>query len=382
MAGAAAPGRYLTDDQEGHLKRFQQQTEEGVELGVGPEGEIYGLGKYQTLDLGWELVAGTVWLENLFHKHAFPKGTPDIRSFPVFPTEKLRIVLAGDFGTGNFGDETSPSTKISKIMASLKPHITIHLGDVYYAGTSGEETSNFLNSWPAGSLASFTLNSNHEMYPGGDSYFNEAVNGSLFKSSQAPYSFFAFEYGDWIVVGLDSAYNAGVLSLYMDGSLGDSGNAQFALLREIAAKGKKVIVLTHHNGFDLGGFTAGSPLKLYTEVMGAFPASAPPNYWYWGHKHAGAVYKPLSNGTLCRCVGHGALPWSQSSELKDSSQVVWYEDQSAGDPEDELRVFNGFALLELDANAIKETFYDELGRVAWDSVRGVSPRGAVTTSGA
>lgn len=61
---------------------------------------------------------------------------------------------------------------------------------------------------------------------------------------------------------------------------------------------------------------------------------------------------------------------------------MWYEDQSAEDPEDELRVFNGFALLELDANAIKETFYDELGRVAWDSVRGVSPRGAVTTSGA
>jgi hypothetical protein len=40
---------------------------------------------------------------------------------------------------------------------TLNPQITIHLGDVYYAGTSGEETRNLLNVWPQGSFGSFAL---------------------------------------------------------------------------------------------------------------------------------------------------------------------------------------------------------------------------------
>ena len=192
-----------------------------------------------------------MWLENLLYKHPFPPGAPSIIPLQVLPNEKLRIALAGDFGTGNFGANDSPSTKISKIIRNLQPHITIHLGDVYYAGTGPEEISKLINYWPAGSLHSFTLNSNHEMYSGGGPYFNEAVGGSLFYMSQSPWSFFAFEYGNWIVVGLDSAYCSGVMDLYMNGSLGN--NAQLPFLKTLAQKGKKVIVLTHHNGFELDG---------------------------------------------------------------------------------------------------------------------------------
>lgn len=171
---------YLTDDWDGHLQAHQQQVEAAIEIKLGPEGEILGTGKYEQLDLCWELVAGTVWLENLLFKHPFPPGAPSLIPVQVLQNEKLTIALAGDFGTGNFGANDSPSTKISKIIPSLKPHITIHLGDVYYAGTSPEENSKLLNCWPAGSKYSFTLNSNHEMYSGGGPYFNEAVGGPLF----------------------------------------------------------------------------------------------------------------------------------------------------------------------------------------------------------
>ena len=204
------------------------------------------------------------------------------------------------------------------------------------------------------------------MYSGGGAYFNDAVGGPVFNTLQSPYSFFALENANWIIVGLDSAYYAGALGHYMDGSLGKT-NAQLPLLRDLAQKKKKMIVLTHHNGFDLGGFQASSPLRLFTEVMDAFQGVAPPAYWYWGHKHAGVVYKPLKewNDMRCRCIGHGALPWGLSSVLKTGTQVDWFEQRNAGDPENNLRVLNGCALLELEGDTLTETFYDEKGRIAW-----------------
>ena len=54
-------------------------------------------------------------------------------------------------------------------------------------------------------------------------------------------------------------------------------------------------MLTHHNGFELDGT---KPNRLYNEVMSAFHGVKPPAYWYWGHKHAGAVYKPLNGDYL------------------------------------------------------------------------------------
>lgn len=349
---------YLTNDWEGHLRRLDQPAIGAVEIKVGAGGEILGTGKYQELDPLWELVAGTVWLENLLHKHPFPPGTPA----PVQIPDQVTIALAGDFGTGNYGSSDSPSTKISKFIPKLNPHFTIHLGDVYYAGTSGEESGNLMNFWPRGSLGSFTLNSNHEMYSGGGPYFNEAVGGPVFNKFQSPFSFFALENSDWIIVGLDSAYNANVLSLYMDGSLGD--NAQIPFLQSVAQRGKKVIVLTHHNGLPDSGVQPATPLKLFTEVMGAFNGSAQPAYWYWGHVHAGAAYKSV-NGVNCRCIGHAALPWGLASDLQTSPGVQWFETCNAQDPENELRVFNGFVLLQLDGASLMETFYDEIGRVAW-----------------
>jgi hypothetical protein len=351
---------YLTDDWDGHTDQLDQVVaSQALVITVDPEGEILGTGKYQLLDPLWELVSGTVWLENLLHKHPFPPGEPK----PIQIPDQVTIAMAGDFGTGNFGASDSPSTKISKFIPTLKPDFTIHLGDVYYAGTSGEEQNKLITFWPQGSLGSFTLNSNHEMYSGGGPYFDEAVGGPVFNKLQSPFSFFALENSNWIIVGLDSAYNAGELSLYMNGSLGN--NAQLPFLQQMAQRGKQLIILTHHNGLPTSGVQPNPPLTLYTEVMGAFANGSAPAYWYWGHQHVGAVYKPLPNGTLGRCLGHAALPWGFSSNLQTSMQVEWFETRNAQDPDDRLRVLNGFVLLELNGKNLAERFYDENGNIAW-----------------
>jgi len=350
----------ITNDQEGVLGNL----EAGVVVDVGPGGEIWGTGKYQNLDPGWT-EAAAVWLENLvLGKRPFADSTPQTISVP----NSVQIAMAGDWGTGDWrtAANPAPSTDVRKHMAFLQPHLTIHLGDVYYAGTNDQEKHLLVDLWPKGSLGALTLNSNHEMYSGAKPYFQVALAANLFADQQQR-SFFALENDNWVIVGLDSAYYSNAEGLYLDGALYAEGGPQpqVDFLRSQAAKGKKVIVLTHHNGLTEDG---SKPTALWSQVMSAFPEGGAPAYWYWGHVHAAVVYQPQTHGptnVLCRCCGHGALPWGHALELANNPNVVWYENRLAKDPDIPQRVLNGFAVLYLDGPNINEVFYDENGGAAW-----------------
>lgn len=347
----------LSNDQDNVVS----QLEAGVVLDVGPDGVIWGTGKYQQLDPGWT-EAFAVFLESLIAgKHQFM-----VNPATVAIPDAVQIALAGDWGTGDWrtASNPAPSTDVASHMGFLRPDLTIHLGDVYYAGTGDQEQHQFVKLWREGSRGALALNSNHEMYSGAKPYF-KAIAGPPF-GLQNGCSYFALENSNWVIVGLDSAYFSPEGGLYMDGSLSPAGGStQEQFLQAQVGKGKKVIVLTHHNGLSEDG---SSITDLWSQVMSAFPAGSGPAYWYWGHKHMAVVYKPqASKGVLCRCCGHGALPWGQASELAKSSNVEWYEHRSANDPDIPQRVLNGFAVLALNGPNIQETFYDENGGVAWKS---------------
>jgi len=340
--------------------------EQGAVITVGPDGVIWGTGKYQQFDPGWT-EALAVYLETITigGKHPF-MAIP--QTIPI--QNDVQIGLVGDWGTGDWrpAPNLAPSTDVGQHLAFLEPHLTIHLGDVYYAGTSDQEQHLLVNIWPKGSLGSLALTSNHEMYSGAKPYFDAIANSSSPFAMQKGCSYFALENANWVIVGLDSAYFAPEDTLYMSGSLGPAGGTQVQFLQQQAAKGKKMIVLTHHNGLEQDGSrTTG----LWAEVMSGFPPGTGPDYWYWGHAHAGVVYRPRAaegslDGTInCRCCGHGALPWGHATELDNNPNVVWYENRSANDPDIPQRVLNGFAMLYLDGPNIQEVFYDENGGGAW-----------------
>jgi hypothetical protein len=357
----------LTSDQDGLVNGLQA----GVVVDVGPGGEIWGTGKYQQLDPGWA-EAAAVWLENLvLGKHAF-LTTPKTFAIP----NAVQVALAGDWGTGNWRTQANPapSTDILSHMKLLETDLTIHLGDVYYAGTGDQEEHLLIELWPRGSLGALTLNSNHEMYSGAKPYFSQALTSNVFSVAVPPAppqpqqsSYFALENDNWVIVGLDTAYYSDAEGLYLDGSLYQSGQPQVQVdfLKAQVAKGKKVLLLTHHNGLAQDGK---STTNLWSQVMSAFPANAGPACWYWGHAHAGVVYKPQGPANVpCRCCGHSALPWGHASELDANPNIEWYEHRSANDPDIPERVLNGFAVLYLDGPKITEVFYDENGGVAWSS---------------
>lgn len=355
----------LTNDSDAVVSNL----EAGVVITVGPDGVIWGTGKWEQLDPGW--VEGlAVFLESLLPliggKHPFVTEPKTV----IMP-DQVKIGLAGDWGTGDWrtASNPAPSTDVRQHMTFLNPDVTIHLGDVYYAGTSDQEQHLLVSLWPKGTSGSFALNSNHEMYSGSKPYF-KAIGNPPFEE-QGGCSYFALENDNWTIVGLDSAYYSPEDSLYRDGMIypPDKPNAQSDFLvqkgAEAQMKGKKLIVLTHHNGLDI---TGAKPNTLFAQVMGSFPGGGGPAYWYWGHEHFAAVYKAQGPaGSLCRCCGHGGLPWGEASDLANSADVVWHEKRLAKDPDIPQRVFNGFAMLTLDGPNIREVFYDENGGVAWSS---------------
>jgi hypothetical protein len=346
----------LNDDRDGVLSSL----EPGVVVDVDAAGQIWGTGKYEELDPGWA-EAGAVWLEHVFTgKHSFPDHPPVIGM-----DDFVQIGLAGDWGTGDWRSPANPapSTDVARHLANLQPDITIHLGDVYYAGTSDQEQHLLVDIWPVGPEGCFTLNSNHEMYSGGTPYFDVALANPKFAAQEGS-SFFALENKNWVVVALDSAYYASEAGMYMDGSLGSDG-VQVEFLRAQVQKGKKVIVLTHHNGLTDDGSATNT---LYDQVMSTFPHNAGPALWYWGHVHAGVAYQNFDTqgrNVPCRCCGHGGLPWGQAPVFSNKTNVLWYENRPAHDTDIPERVLNGFAVLYLNGPNIDEVFYDENGAGAW-----------------
>jgi len=84
---------------------------------------------------------------------------------------------------------------------------------------------------------------------------------------------------------------------------------------------------------------------------------------------ASSTWTAPRDGMYGRCIGHGAIPYGVTSELKGNTQVQWSETLSADDPNYPLRVRNGYVKVRLDGPQISETFIGETGAVSWSRPR-------------
>ena len=324
-------------------------------------GDIWGFGQYEQLDFRWVEALLSLLLNG---KYRFPFGT-DVPAILSLPQDNFKVAVMGDWGTGDWGSDpgTCPAQKISNYIQGYQPDIVIHLGDVYYAGSASQESGNLLQPWPKATWGNFTLNSNHEMYPGGRYYSSEALASPIF-ARQAGRSYFAIETNSWIFLGLDSAYYADARQLYMNGSLWEAGaedTPQTTLIQQVTAKGKPVILFSHHNPLGYTG-EINPDAPLYGQLTSILPN---PAYWYYGHIHIAAVYidNVVNDGGRYRCLGHGALPWGKASVLQ-TPNVAWTETTAIPDSPDK-RVANGFAILSFQGGNVTETYYTEDNHVSY-----------------
>ena len=328
---------------------------------------------FALLDPGWasSLICYIFNQLGVIKTHAF-NNTPQVIT-PLPEQERLTIAVLGDWGTGYWkdGKYDCPATLVASAIrqSPVAPDIIIHLGDVYYSGRKREEKINLIADFPAAkSGLNCTLNSNHEVYDGSNGYYKVALTHQFF-DCQKNTSFFAISFKDWVIIGLDTAYYDRS-PMVKAGALSD-GNAtqQKDFIKSLDIKPyQKIIVVTHHHAMDFSGKSINETLnKQVFEALG----NVYPDYWYYGHLHNGIVYNEQSaigaaayktRSGKCpqlRCVGNSAIPVGRA-ELEKNAGVDYFVRTAipVPDTKQQKRVLNGYAVMVLGKNTIREEIYE------------------------
>lgn len=368
---------------------------------VYKNGTLIAFAKYCQLDPMWAVVLVYYAFYKIFPKAKHQFITQEKKPNTTFNSttnDPARVAIIGDWGTGAYKDGDVAKCPAQLVIDGIMkldplPDYIIHLGDVYYAGTKKEERKNLIDMLPSdyeGKL--FTMNSNHEMYDGANGLYEETIGNSKF-DPQKGRTYFSLEVGDWIIVGVDSAY-FDKSHLYMDGAIfnDEGGQEQVDYLnkyKNIAVEeGKQLLVLTHHNPieYDGSGFVDSKKNlgSLWDQVVNVALKGYIPDAWYWGHIHNGIVYdlpilleqkgnkldlklKPGQNPKF-RCCGHASIPYGKATGLYNKNTNVNIPgisyfgetkmDPPCPTPSQNLRVLNGFAVIDIDGAQFHETFYE------------------------
>lgn len=312
--------------------------------------------KFDSGDLGWIVVLFARLEEQADGKHVFVHSN-DLTTFRYDLPPKCRLALFADWATGE-----PPALSIKKAIEDRSPDYTIHLGDTYYAGFEDEIRHNLIACWP-GQVQygkAFALNGNHEMYSGGNAYFNLLP---VFGQSA---SFFNLGNDSWRFIGLDTSW----CERGGDAPASSWGELQELQLPWIQAQIEdarrrsppaKIVLLTHHQLFSaFDGDALGQYLK---KQLATLLTDGSIYGWFWGHEHRGIVYGDIGTYRFkARCIGHGAFPCAPCTEAPSSSspyEIVWREQRC--EPSNAWYGMRGFVLLSLDGAQIQLEYIDQTG---------------------
>ena len=246
--------------------------------------------------------------KDLRHERAdYPCGVPEVTLFP----SNAVIALLADWGGDN------PAARyVANVVRKSPSQIGVHLGDIYYGGVK-RECETFLQLWPFQTNVthpgigippgtSYALNGNHEMYSGGEAFF-EVVLPAFHQSM--PY--FCLENDDWRIIGLDTAYDAGRLkSSTQSAGIAAQWDWLVGLLRK--KDGKTNIVLTHHQPVSAHTKEYGESKGLREDIDALLATEGVGEHaifgWFFGHEHRCAIYDDKSTKFNARLIGSGCIP--------------------------------------------------------------------------
>jgi hypothetical protein len=319
------------------------------------------------------IVSELLRLKKLDDRAPYSPGVPVTAQLP----EKFKMVLLADWG-----GENDAARKIAAVVRKQSPDYIIHLGDIYYGGTKFE-CDRFLDMWPMrvnmqdpkSALqpnGSFALNGNHEMYSGGEYYFNTVL--PAFGQKQP---FFCLENSNWRIIGLDTAYNGGRLKPQ---SPTDAINTQWNWLIETLRKGGKATVfLTHHQPVSAhqAEWNDSKPLRqdinelLQMDGVGENAIFG----WFFGHEHRCALYRDSVLNFNARLIGNGCIPHEvQTEKVADPgcNEVDFFNRKETA-PGSKTAV-SSFVNLSFDGSEILIEYVDETftlwGQESWDEKKG------------
>jgi len=288
----------------------------------------------------------------------------------------IRIALAGDWGSG-----TCEARSLGRLMAAGQPHHTIHLGDVYYAGTPSQFQSNMLGlprdgrgigvAWPKGSVSTFFMNGNHEMISGGRGLFEQ---GFAYTGQETTYAAYLSQH--WRMLLLDTGYES--YKKNSDGSRMAIGKGTQSPLPDQVVSWlenevrlgdsndkRGIIVMTHHQPYSVW---EGRFLAAAKQIDNMLPENRT-LLWFFGHEHRLAFYRERrlvdkdwmsSFRAHMRLVGNGGMvdslvrPKSVESlhAFDDRTYQSIPNDLGQADPVG----FNGYVTLDFDGPEVTATY--------------------------
>ncbi len=283
----------------------------------------------------------------------------DIGDFVVpAPKPALRVALISDWGTG-----TETARQVAALAALQNPDFVIHLGDIYYAGTTEECQTHFLTPLRAAMPATpvFTLCGNHDVYSGGTGYY-----GLLTMLGQ-PASYFCLRSPDssWQILAADTGLHdrdpfdeAGALTRLEPAE-------ELWLADKLRGFPGRTVLLSHHQPFSafaqIGPASPRNPcnpnlMASYARLAAAGRIDA----WFWGHEHRLRLYAPYRGIAAGRNIGYGAVPVAASSYpltplagLPDPPSLASQIQLDVVDGADT----HGFVLLDLGGGAIEASYW-------------------------
>jgi hypothetical protein len=307
-------------------------------------------GAFEITDLRWVSSMVAMGIGELRNRRDFP-------SDPAPPRElksNARVVVVGDWASGIERARTVAKemrVAIDDALAANRQCHVIHLGDTYYAGWGYEYRRRFLPQWPvmkeeADRIGSWSLPGNHDMYTGGNGYYDVLLADERFAPYHQGSNRFSLENEHWQLLGLDTSWEDHALA----------GDQATWVGRKLAEKsdGRRTMLLSHHQPFSAYN-DGGDRLSAALEgPLGTGKIDA----WLWGHEHRCAVYEPTPTLAFPSCIGHGGVP--VYAPKRRPPGVKWHLDR-AFRKGIEVWAFFGFAVLDFDGAEITVSYVNEDG---------------------
>lgn len=270
------------------------------------------------------------------------------------------VALLADWGTG----QDSAKRMLASI-ARYKPDVVIHLGDVYYSGMQCEVQNYFYSIWqailgipkvPWGTKltdlktgpATFHLPGNHDMYAGGQPYYD------VIDMLGQPASYFCLQNEHWQFVAMDTSLHDSNPVTVADATFVEPDEIVWMKDKVNHAGGRKTILLSHHQLFTAFEQIGGAPInaKLLAQVQDILPKLTA---WMWGHEHNLVIYEKYLN-VLGRCIGHGAFPVSASQLQNPPNAGVPIANVTLATDSDGF-YRHGYVIMKIDGPKADLTYY-------------------------
>lgn len=274
--------------------------------------------------------------------------------------KKGTIALLADWGTG-----TATAANLLRQVATHKPDLVIHLGDVYYSGTPAEVQDRFLSICRDvfGKTPVLSLSGNHDMYSGGEGYY------SLVDALKQKASYFVVRNKDWQFVAVDTGFNDSN-PFSVSNNVTSLVNVEAAWARGHIAggrtAGRKTVLLSHHQLFS--AFEASGKAAINRLLLDQFrPVLDAVDVWFWGHEHRLTIYDPFCGLKRGRCIGASAVPVFVEKDHYEPkfAEVPLLSNPKTGTPvrlaENGHIYHHAYALMEIDGPTASVKYFQDDG---------------------